>query len=332
MIPGEELSTWLQHRAAQLATAERVEEVAQMLRRLPCLASLEAKLDEAKGAGADSVLALAEEFIARSSGLEEILEVLIAAAKGDPFYRPHFGLASSEVHSGLLLFEEPALTLTLAIMNADAIAAKRANRKGGASLVFTGRRLLFRFLRGGGATLSFWEAPRIEASFTASASGRCRLVERRRIEDGETVHIDGRRFTFIVEEAEQDIVFVEAETSLDAGPLSVEYDSATLRFIGASSTDEASSRTQMMLALLRIMDRQDAAPLFRNMLGSDHFYARWQTMREFLALDAEAALPHLREMAAADAHSEVRQVAAQTLAQLLAEQSRFEGEIIPCPS
>lgn len=331
MIAGNELADWLRDRKAQRDTGETMEEVAGRLRRLPCLERLSDALELARPKGMEAVLQLAETFVATPGVIGEVLGVLIAAARDDPYFRPHFEVASSEVHSGLLLFDRPGLSLTLAVMSADAIAAKRAERKGGASLTFTGRRMTFHFVKSGGAILSLWEAPGIGPGFTADSSGRCRFVERRRIEDGQKLDIDGRRFTFIVEEAERDIVFVGAETSLDSGPLSVEYDSATLRFIGASSTDEASSRTQMMLALLRLMDRRDAVPLFREMLRSELFYARWQTMREFLALDSGAALPHLRAMAASDPHIEVRRVAAQTLAKLFSDASEIEEELVSCP-
>ncbi|MET1111484.1 MAG: HEAT repeat domain-containing protein [Allosphingosinicella sp.] len=331
MIAGNELARWLRDRKAQRETGETMEEVAGRLRRLPCLERLGDGLEFAQSQGMEAVMALAETFVAAPGAIAEVLEVLVAAARDDPYFRPHFDVESSEVHSGLLLFDRPALSLTLAVMRADAIAAKRAERKGGASLTFPGRRKAFHFLRSGGAILSLWEAPGIGPGFTADTSGRCRFVERWRIEDGEKLDLDGRRFTFIVEEAERDIVFVGAETSLGAGPLSVEYDSATLRFAGASSTDEASSRIQMMLALLRMMDRRDATPLFAEMLRSELFYARWQTMREFLALDPGAALPHLRRMASGDPHSEVRRVAAQTLAQLVAEESADREEPVPCP-
>jgi len=326
MIAGKELAAWLRDREAQRNSAESAATVAQRLRCLPCLERLGDGLETARHGGADSVLALAADFVATPGAIGEVLGALVAAARDDLYFRPHFDVMSSEVQSGLLLFDRPALRLTLAVMSADAIAAKRAERKGGASLNFSGRRAAFHFIASGGATLSLWEAPRIGAGFTADSSGRCRFVERLRIEDGQRLDVDGRRFTFIVEEAERDIVFVGAETSLDTGPLSVEYDWGTRRFIGASSTDDASSRTQMMLTLLRIMDRRDAVPLFRELLGSEHFYARWQTMREFLALDARSALPHLREMAAADPHCEVRRVAAQTLTRL------FTEELVPCPS
>jgi hypothetical protein len=326
MIAGEDLAAWLRDPEAQRNSAESAAAVARQLRGLPCLKRLGDELETARNGGAEAVLALAGDFVADPSASREILNVLVAAARDDLYFRPHFEIASSEVQSGLLLFDRPALSLTLGVMSADAIAAKRAERQGGASLTFTGRRMHFHFIESGGATLSLWEAPRIGADFTADASGCCRFVERRRIEDGEKLDLDGRRFTFIIEEAERDIVFVGAETTLDAGPLSVEYDWETRRFIGASSTDEAGSRTQMMLALLRTMERRDAVPLFRELLRSEHFYARWQTMREFLALDAGAALPHLREMAERDPHREVRGAAEQTLARLFAE------EPAPCPS
>ncbi|HEX8241575.1 MAG TPA: HEAT repeat domain-containing protein [Allosphingosinicella sp.] len=326
MIAGEALGAWLGDRRAQGDTAERMAAVARRIRLLPGLKRLRDGLEGRRHERAGAVLELAETFVETPGAIADVLKMLIEAAGDDPYFRPPFSVVTSEVHCGLLLVDHPALSLTLGIMSADSIAAKRAERKGGASLTFTGRRSAFHFIAGGGATLSLWEAPRIGAGFTAEASGRCRPAGRLRIEDGRKLDIDGRRFAFVVEEAERDIVFVGAETPLEAGPLSVEYDWGTRQFVAASSTDEASSRTQMMLALLRVMGRRDALPLFREMLGSEHFYARWQTMREFLALDAGAALPHLREMAAADPHCEVRRAAAQTLTRLFAE------EPVPCPS
>jgi HEAT repeat protein len=103
-----------------------------------------------------------------------------------------------------------------------------------------------------------------------------------------------------------------------------------LRFAGASSSDELSSRIQMMLSLLRSLDRQDAAPLFRSMLDSPNFFDRWHAMREFLALDPEQALPWLRVMAEQDPHPEVREAARSALA-LCFEDSDSEREA-PCPA
>jgi HEAT repeat protein len=137
--------------------------------------------------------------------------------------------------------------------------------------------------------------------------------------------VDGRREAFVVDRAESDLVYVFASTTLDAGPVATDYDSRSLELAAASSTDDSSSRIQMMLALLRALGRRDAAPLFAEGLRAPHFHARWQAMREFLALDAELALPHLRRMAGSDPHCEVRAAAAETLAAFFPEPS-------PCPA
>jgi HEAT repeat protein len=72
----------------------------------------------------------------------------------------------------------------------------------------------------------------------------------------------------------------------------------------------------MGLAVLRAFGRSDAAPLFAAALTDEDFAMRWQVMREFLALDGDAALPHLTALAGADPHPEVRAAAAATLAVL----------------
>jgi len=184
----------------------------------------------------------------------------------------------------------------------------------------------------GGATLSFWEAPPIQPGFTAAASGRCRLVGRRAVDDGETFEIDGRSQAFVVDHSRRNLVYLQAGTPLGAAPVRVEYDSTTFAFVGATSTDEASSRMQMMLALLRILDRRDAVPVFRERLAAEHFYTRWETMRELLALDAPAALPHLRAMAEADPHPEVREAAAQTLERFFPGAAAPAMETEQCPA
>jgi hypothetical protein len=318
MIIGEALGAWFGDAAAQAKTVSGLEEFGRRYRTIPVLVELEREVEAAEAGGGQAILALARSFLGRDDLIEACLEPLAGAALADPFFRPPLRRAAGEVHAGLLLFDRPSLSIQLAAIGVDALAAKRHFREGRASISFTGQRTLFRFLRAGGASLSFWEAPFIGDGFTADAARRCRLVDRRRLADGDTIELDGRRQSFVIDHAVSDLVYLQAVTPFGAGPLVAEYDSETLTLVGASSTDELSSRIQLMLALLRAMDRRDAAPVFREMLGSRHFYARWQAMREFLALDAELALPHLREMAATDSHPEVRAAAAATLAAFFA--------------
>jgi hypothetical protein len=313
MIPREELRLWLDDDAAQDATAEHFLGVATRLRSLPLLKHLRKNLHDLPCLGAEAVLTCARTAMMDEVGLEEIFACLIEGAILDPFFRPAMRNVATEIHSGILLFDTPELTLFLSVMPAESLAAKRLGRDGRRSIVFPGQLSLHKFIRSGGATFSFWEAPLIEAGFTAKGSGRCRLAERRRIRDGELLELDGRRQTFVIDHASSDLVYLQAVASAGRAPLTVEYDSDSFEFVGASSTDEVSSRTQMMLALLRTMERHDAVPLMIAMLDNPNFYARWQAMRELLALDAEAALSHLKSFAAADPHPEVRAAAAATL-------------------
>jgi hypothetical protein len=313
MIPRDELRRWLGDCEAQDATAHRLESVTRQLRELRLLKVLRTDLDALSHRDAGAILACAGKAMADEDGLEEIFACLVNAAAADPFFRPALRNVASDIHSGILLFDTPDLTLFVAVMPVDALAAKRMGRDGARSVVFPGQRSLYKFVRAGGAMLSLWEAPMIAPGFRAETSGRCRLAERRRLANGDVLELDGRRQTFVIDHASADLVYLQAITPAGRAPLSVEYDSDTLKFVGASSTDEVSSRAQMMLALLRTLDRQDAVPVMIDMLGDANFYARWQAMRELLALDAEAALPRLRAMAGSDPHPEVRTAAADTL-------------------
>jgi HEAT repeat protein len=331
VILGEALAKWLSDEEGQRRTAAAIETSAAVLRQSPFLTGLKSALPAAASAGAAEALAVAREFLGKTHEIEAALRPIIQAARSDPYYRPPLKPVSGPVREGLLLLDHPALSILLALVRPDTLAAKRTQRMGPASITFGGQQTLFRFLQAGGAILSFWEAPQIGSAFTAAASGRCRLAGRRRIADGECFRLDGRRESFVIDHAVSDIVYLQAATPLEAAPLSVEYDSSTLAFAAASSTDEAASRVQMMLTLLRLLERSDAAPLFGEALRSPHFYVRWHAMRELLALDAGSALPDLRAMAEGDPHPDVRAAAAQTLEAFFpASRSAAAEEAEPC--
>jgi HEAT repeat protein len=139
--------------------------------------------------------------------------------------------------------------------------------------------------------------------------------------------MDGRRESFVIEHLYSDMLCLQASVQVEAAPLAVDYDSRTLRYLGAASTDEAASRTQMMVTLLRLLDRADAMPVIEQALASPHFYTRWHVMREMLALDADAALPSLRRMARQDPHPEVRFAATQALSLFFNEEAE---ELVQC--
>jgi HEAT repeat protein len=328
MILGDALGTWLEDKTARAATAAAMRAQAEAIAAIPAFVEMKQALKPAAERGAKAVLALARRLFEDEAAIAALLDRAISAAAYDPFCRPPLRASRNAVQDGLLLFSDPALTVQIAVMSADSLAIKRSSPEGPPAISFTGQRSLFRFLKGGGGTVSVWSSPFLGPGFSAASGDRCRFRERRRLADGDVIELDGRRESFIVDAAVSDLVYLFAATPLGAGPVAVDYDPHTLRAMAASSTDDAGSRTQMMLALLRTMGRADAAPLFAQLLDARHFHSRWQAMREFVALDADSALPHLRHMAERDPHREVRAAAAATLAAFFPDLTEVP---VPCP-
>lgn len=330
MIANAALSEWLADPARHSDSLAATNSFTQSLARHPLLTGLRDELRKPEARSASDILAIAQRFLARTDEVDGFLASLIGAAARDPYFRPPLPQTTTDVSAGLALFDDPRLWVAAAVTRVDAIAAWKLAKAGPASITFTGSLFAMKFLKAGGATLSFWSAPEADAAFSAERSGRCRFVGRRVIEDGEVLVMDGRTESFVFEHAVSDIVHVQAQIRVDAGPLLVEYDSDTMEFVGVSSTDEASSRTQMMITLLRMMGRADAAPLIEKVLASPHFYTRWHAMREYLALDADAALPFLIRMAGHDPHADVRSAARRTLEAFFPDATQPEPEAIKC--
>ena len=334
MIPGAALAQWLADRDAQRDSRDRLDAAAHKWSVQPLMTQLEREVAELDPRTPEALLAAARRFMDRTAEIDAMMAELIAASRDDPFFRPPFHPLVNEVHNSLLLYHHPDLSISLGVTGVDMLAAKKTARSGPASINFTGYSTLLRFLKAGNATLSFWETAPIDDDFSAGKAAPCRLVGCRRIADGEEIVIDGRHQSFVIEHAESDILFFQAVARAGCAPVGVEYDSDSLQFIGASSTDEASSRLQMMVSLLRALGRDDAFPLFEEALAAPQFYTRWHVMREMLAMDAEAALPSLRRLAAADPHPDIRATARRTLTMFFddsAKRSAGQGDVA-CPA
>ncbi len=324
MIAGTELSRWLADPARHHESQNRSTAFAARLGRHPLLRELRDSLAGTDGSH-DAVLAIARHAVRRVAEIEALVGEMIDEARADPYFRPALIPVSTEINQGLLLLDDPLLQLSCGVITLDALAAKKLDGVGqGASISFTGVTTLLHVVRAGGALFSMWEAPEIRNGFNSADSGRIRRTGVRRLADGDVLEVDGRRESFVIEEAEGPIVHVQAAIRAGSAPVAAEYDSRSLGFVAGSSTDEAGSRIQMMVSLLRVMDRRDALPVFEEALAAPEFFLRWHVMREYLALDAEAALPSLRRMAEADPHPDVRAAARETLAAFF--------EDVPCPA
>jgi hypothetical protein len=322
MIVGKDLETWLADRLRQRATQADI----HAFGRDWDLGPVHRRFDEAFAAvaapTAEKVAEAASALFADDRWIDALIDDLAAKMREDPFFDPPFRHLTSGVHCGLLVYENDKLSISAGVSGAAQLAARKNRPRGPTSVAFPGQLNVLKFVRAGGARLSFWEAPRITPAFTAADAGRCVRTGERDIEDGEILVIDGRSQSYVIERLRGSLVLIQAQIALGQASLSVEYDSATGAFVGCSATSDASSRIQMVTTLLRKLGRDDAFPAIAALLDHEDFFVRWHVMKELLGLDAGAALPHLRRMAASDPHPDPRRAARAVIDRIEAQTAR----------
>lgn len=155
MIADPTLAHWLADRDSQAETFAGIEASSHRHRTSAWMREIERELKAIGRPGADAVMGLAARVFKRTDAIEATLAALITDAHADPFFRPPLKPVSSKVHLGLLLLDAPALSILLAITSVDGLAAKRSFNSGPSSISFVGQKSLFKFLKSGGAELSF---------------------------------------------------------------------------------------------------------------------------------------------------------------------------------
>jgi hypothetical protein len=322
MTAAQQLQDWLADRGRQRRSRAAADAFARDWDRGPVHRRFDEMLAALPEQGAEALAGAVQALFADDAWVDGLIDGLAAALRADPFFDPPFGAINSDVHSGLIVFEDERLSVAAGVTAAADLAAKKNAKRGPTSIGFTGRVSVIKFAKAGGARLSLWEAPPITAGFTAAEAGQCRPAGARDLQDGDILVLDGRRQSYVVEQARANLVLLQAEILLDQAPLRVEYDSVSRAYVGCSANGDDASRVQMIASLLRKLDCAAAVPTMIDVLGHPDFFVRWHVMKELLGLDAAAALPHLKRMAARDPHPEARRAARAVLDRLDAPRPR----------
>lgn len=264
-----------------------------------------AGLDDAP---AEEVATAAEELIGDDAWPAAMLAPLITALTEEPWVDPPLRASRDALRIGAVLFETPAVAISASVVSADILATLPPP----ATVIVPGRLSVARYWQAGGAKLRRWQVPVIDDAFSAMSAPACEPIEPLSLADGMMVRIDGRTTAQLFDGATADIVAITATIRRDTAPFMREYALGSGALVRVAALDEAASRTQMLLAFLRHAGRGDAGDCFDAASRDRDFSLRWQAMREWIALDARAALPRLSEMAH-DPHPEIRVAAAQTL-------------------
>jgi hypothetical protein len=269
---------------------------------------------------AEPAVERAEQLLADPGWAEALLEPLLVALGRDPLFEPPFKVSRDAFRIGALLFDCPAVALVANVTHATAMPAP-------ATILFTGHVAVTRHIRTGSATLQRWEAEPVDVRFSTGSAAPARPLPSATLGQGDVRRLDGRIEAQFATGARSDMVTLTATIRPGAAPLMREYAIANGALVRIASTDERAARTEMLLAFLRLSRRADAAACFEAATHEPAFHLRWAAMREWLALDARAALPRLAEMAHSDANAEIRAAATLTL---VAVERRLEE--VRCPA
>lgn len=277
-------------------------------------------LDRLDRPGADAVAALVRPVLADAAWVRAVVAALVDAAARDPWFDPPLAPVRSAVQAGLTLHAGRHAAIVLGVGALDRLAAHK-RRAGGGSIGFSGCATLIRVLDGGGATLSLWRGGWRDGR----PIERCAPIGRQLLHDGDLLALDAGT-SFLVDHAQRDIVLLHATIFAGAAPTSCEYDRETLALRATGAASEQASRTQMLTSLLGALGRDDTAA-FDAASRSPVAHVRWHAMREWLALDTDAAAARLAGMAVDDPDPEVRALAAAPILAALSANSRFLGDI-----
>ncbi|MGQ0559896.1 MAG: HEAT repeat domain-containing protein [Sphingosinicella sp.] len=311
MKPGDELRAWIVDPGRQREARLAADRLALGWAQGPAHQDFAAALEKLDSPSAEQVAAAVQPLFEDVGWVDTLIKTLAAAMRSDPFFEPPFRHINSDIHRGLIVYEDEHVSIGAGVTSAARLAAKKAARRRG-SIHFSGQVELIRFVRGG-ARLSFWHAPAIGADFCAASAGRCAQTCERPLADGETLVINGRCESFVIEHAAADLMLLQASVKPDRAPVSAEFDAASGDFLGCAAADDSASRIQMITTLLRKLGQAGAFEALAAFLDHHDFFVRWHVMRELLGVDTAAALPHLKRMAAGDPHRETRKTARTAL-------------------
>ena len=297
-------------RAALIAAREAGRGAIRKWRHGEAHRALEALFADCAASDAEEAMNRATKLLRDGGWAGALLQPLIDALAADPLFEPPFKASRDGLRVGAVLFDCPAVAISACVTGAAAMR----RRPPPASCTFSGRLAVTRFIRAGGATLRRWRTAPAGPDFRAAEAPPCTDMAPLRLADGIVHAIDGRREAQLLADARGDVVTLVATIRAGAAPLMREHAIGDGKLLRVASGDDRASRAEVLLAFLRLAGRADAAPQFDAASRDPAFHLRWAAMREWLALDARAALPRLEAMAADDPHIEIREAAARTLA------------------
>ncbi|HJU38997.1 MAG TPA: hypothetical protein VJ724_05440 [Tahibacter sp.] len=225
----------------------------------------------------------------------------------------------SETLSGVLLYADRDVTVTLSAFSPADVALRRHARASGAATKKVGITMSavdasMRFIRAGRTTMRLWSGDLIGFDTPLSGDIACADGQTRDIGPGSRVFVRGGRQSWTFDSADEPVLMLLVAAKRLNSPVNAQYDSTTRRLACVSAADDKSSRVQILSTFLRSMRPDVARDVLPTALAHRDHFVRWHVMRELVASDAQTARPHLERMRETDPHAQVARAAAATIA------------------
>ncbi len=210
---------------------------------------------------------------------------MVAALRDAPLAPVPWRHFTNGVLHSLVLALAGRSSLSLALLDGAVWTAARDPR--GEGLVsFQPGELHVRVLAGGGAA-------RILRNHSDDPSAARIEVEPLTLQPGAVYRLDGAHEALAIDRIDGSLVTLRLHRKPARASVARQYAFATGALVHQAAGIQEDSRAELAMALLRAMNRRDAAPAFAALARTGEPAARWQALRECLALDSAAGLAEL---------------------------------------
>lgn len=252
----------------------------------------------------------------------------------DPWFEAPLRCSRDRMRTGAVVYDGPAASISASILSAGGEGRGGRGDSLPPTVIASGRLVMTCYVDAGGARLRRWSVGAPDDPFVAANAAPARALGSAPLGDGQVLRHDGRVEAHQLYGQSADVVMVSILLRHEAVAVAREYAVDDGRLLRAAWLDDRPVRSAMLLRLMRALERGDAAAAIESASRDPAFFLRWEAMREWLAMDAGAAMPRLAEMAGHDPHPQVRDAAAAMLRVVQARLASARGEeaAAPCPA
>lgn len=239
---------------------------------------------------------------------QSVLDILRHEARmhlENPLYSTAAQVVDGGTVSGLVLHRHPLLRLTCATTSASPQMNLQAGNLGSSgSMAVGGYDSLVMFLQASDCSVEEFEIDGVSQDKQALRPSR-----HRRVNEGSYLFLEGGRQGFVLATQQSRATMILCSRLLPRDPLSRLYDRDSLLLRKVSAACVRDSRLQNLSTALARLEGERNIEALETLTHHSTYFVRWHALRELCSVDEDRAIARIQEMAGADPHPEIRELA-----------------------